>query len=68
MVEQKDINCVFDSQICTQRLSKETLGSMFRCEEDFPDVHNNGATYSASYGESSMIELLNDRNAYQKLF
>lgn len=34
MIEKKNVNCVFDSKICTIRLNKETLGAEFDQDYD----------------------------------
>jgi hypothetical protein len=63
MIEKKDVNCVFDSKLCTMQLSKETLGA----NQDY-DVHPDDSTYSGIYYGSSMIELLNNQDTYASLF
>lgn len=59
--DEININCVFDSKLCTEKITKETFGFTRDIgEEEFPECHQDDDTFTAAYKSASMISLLNN--------
>ena len=58
--EDMDINCLFESKLCTEKISRETFGSGVLEPEEFPDCLSDDTTVTQAYTGGSMVALLND--------